>query len=78
MTASTITTASIKKIDVNDLINCTVRISTFKAILKALITSSNNGITTGNPRTAISAALFPALEAIAETMVRALAKTNTA
>lgn len=47
--------------------------SGFNDSLKALITNNKSGMTTGNPRTAISAALLPALEAIAETIVKALA-----
>lgn len=42
--------------------------------LKAFITRSRSGITTGKPSTAISAALLPALDAIADTIVKALAR----
>lgn len=81
MIESITTTESINNKEVNVLINSSVDIDSLSDNLKAFITSNNSGITTGKPNTAINAALFPALDAIAETMVNALAspiqpKTN--
>jgi hypothetical protein len=50
-----------------------IGISRFKASLNAFITRSRIGMTIGKPNTAINAALFPALDAIAETIVNELA-----
>lgn len=74
MTASITTTASINNNEVIDLTICIGAITSCNDSLKALITNNSKGITIGKPSTAIKAALFPALDAIAETIVNALAR----